>query len=137
MGSAAVPNTSRASTTLHRPPALIAATASATACSQRGPSRLPSRHRMPNDGSGGAEPLPRRVWGDGSLPRRVWGDGSPPRRVWGDGSPPRRVWGDGSLPRRVWGDGSPPRRVRGDGSPRKEKRGGMGGSSPRPTLVSQ
>src|SRR2546430_6972135 len=46
MGSSAVAYTSRASTTLRRPPALIAATASATACSQRGPGRLPSRQRI-------------------------------------------------------------------------------------------
>src|SRR4051794_40046489 len=44
MGSSAVANTSRASTTLRRLPALIAVTASATACSQRGPGRLPSLH---------------------------------------------------------------------------------------------
>ena len=52
MCSAAVAYRSRASTTLRRLPALMAATASATACSHCGAGRLPSCHLTLLSGSG-------------------------------------------------------------------------------------
>src|SRR6266699_2090580 len=95
MGAAVVANTSRASTTLCTPPALIAATASATACSQRGPGRLPSSQR--GAGRGDDPPRPPRSWGDPSPQTPLGGDDPPrPPGSWGDPSPQTPLGGDSS-----------------------------------------